>query len=166
VFAANGASMRARSAGTAILGMVVLLGAGSTAAGAPTDQRVTAVSAAATPGANSTPTLPITPGPGPGVTNGPIPRVPGRSTLRASQVIQLPSARRCVTRLRIGLAHPKSVHLRTLSVHVGRRHLKRSRVPSSLTIRVLPKGHFTLKVTVTTTASLVLTRSRRYDRCG
>jgi hypothetical protein len=141
--------------------------AGSTALGAAgAHRRVTAVAAVATQGANSTPTLPVTPGPGPGVTNGPVPHVPAPSTLRASQVIQLPSAARCVTRLRLGLAHPASLHVRSLSVQIGSRHISRRPVPRSLTIRLLPQGHFTLKVTVTTTRSIRLSRSRRYVRCG
>ncbi|HEU0317013.1 MAG TPA: hypothetical protein VFR49_06770 [Solirubrobacteraceae bacterium] len=134
--------------------------AGSSALGA------TAVSAVATTGPNSTPTIQVPPGPGPGVTNGPVPHVGGPSTVTAAQLIQLPGAGACVSRLRIGFAHPATVHLRTLGVNVGARHIVRRPVPGSLTIRQLPAGFFTLRVSVTTTASARFTRTRRYDRCG
>jgi hypothetical protein len=134
--------------------------AGSSALGA------SAVSAVAAPGSNGTPTVQVPPGPGPGVTNGPVPQVPSPSTVTAAQIVHLPASGRCVTSLRIGFTRPAGVHLRTLGVSVGSRHIIRRPVPASLTIRRLPAGFFTLRVSVTTTASARFTRTRRYHRCG
>jgi hypothetical protein len=94
--------------------------------------------------------------------------VPGITSkgLRATQVIVLPSAAHCVKQLRIRLTHPKSVHLRSLTIQIGHRLSKRKPVPSSVTIRGLAKGHFTVKVSVITTKSIHLSRSRRYLRCA
>jgi hypothetical protein len=148
--------------------LLALAGCGATASGAlATGHRATAVAAVASPGPNGTPTLPITGQPGPGVTNGPVPAVPtGGSTLRASEVIQLPSAAKCVTQVRIGFAHPRSVHLRSMRAHIGRRLIVRRPVPSSLTLHLLPQGRFKLKVSVSMTTRLVRTRSRTYTSCA
>ncbi len=129
----------------------------------PSALAATAVPAA---GSDGTPTVQVPPGPGPGVTNGPVPEVPVSSTVTAAEIIHLPASGRCVTSLRIGFTRPAGVHLRTLGVAVGSRHIIRRPVPASLTIRLLPAGLFTLRVSVTTTASARFTRTRRYDRCG
>jgi hypothetical protein len=153
--------------GRALVGLVLVAaigGASAAALAAPAGAGTGAATAAAVGG---TPTIPaITPAP-PGVVTGPVPQVPvtGRPSL-ADRVIALPSANRCVRRLRVGLVRPRGVHLRTLGVFVGRRHVIRRHVPKAITFHELPRGHFTLKVTVTTTASAKLTRSRRYDHCA
>lgn len=125
----------------------------------------TAVSAGAATAPNSTPTIQVPPGPGPGVTNGPVPHV-GGSTVTAAEIIHLPGAGACVASLRIGFTRPPGIHLRTLGLQVGTRHIVRRPVPASLTIRRLPPGFFTLRVSVTTTASARFTRTRRYHRCA
>ncbi|HEY5198530.1 MAG TPA: hypothetical protein VIJ51_16025 [Solirubrobacteraceae bacterium] len=147
----------------AIVVGALLAGVAGVASAAPTVGARTGAYAAATVG--GTPTIPvIAPNP-PGKTTGPVPHVPSAPLSLADQVIGLPSASRCVKSLRVGLARPKGVRLRSLSIAVGKRHVKRRPVPKSITFHELPKGHFTLAVTVTTTTGRHLSRSRRYARC-
>jgi hypothetical protein len=154
-----------RGRALAALVLTAAVGGGSAAAlAAPADGgKRTGVRAAA----GGTPTIPvITPAP-PGVVTGPVPQVPVTGTLSlADRVIGLPSANRCVRSLRVGLDRPRGVHLRTLGVFVGARHVIRHHVPKAITFHELPRGLFTLRVSVTTTTSRRLTRLRRYDHCS
>jgi hypothetical protein len=153
-----------RSLGGLLLGAAIVAAPGGALAQATAAGARTGAHAAA---AGGTPTIPvITPTP-PGVTTGPVPQVPvnGSASL-ADKVVKLPSAKACVKSLKVDLVRPRGVHLRTLGIFVGRRHVLRRHVPKSITFHELPKAHFTLKVSVTTTTSLRLTRSRRYDHCG
>jgi hypothetical protein len=163
-----GTSVAGRRLGR-VLGPLLLTAATSAGAGA-------AIAAAAAASqrvgiersTGGTPTIPAIPPAPPGVNTGPVPEVPVTPTAPtlAERVIGLPAATGCVKSLRVRLIRPKGVHLRSLSVFIGRRHVTRRHVPQTITFHELPNGHFTLKVTVTTTTDRKLTRSRRYDRCG
>jgi hypothetical protein len=157
---------RLRRAFAGLAFTAVIAAGGSGAALAETVGSTQALSVAL-PRVGGTPTIPvISPAP-PGVTTGPVPQVPVTTVQSlADKVIHLPAATACVTSLRVALVRPAGVHLRTLGVHVGRRHVVRHHVPKAITFHLLPKGLFTVKVSVTTTTSTRLTRSRRYDRCG
>ncbi|HEY5198531.1 MAG TPA: hypothetical protein VIJ51_16030 [Solirubrobacteraceae bacterium] len=179
---------RLRHAG-AVLGVSALIISAATAAAAQPAATVAAAHAAATVGG----TRPITviihePT---GVTTGPVPQVPtpttppagspttppsGTKTPRpkprpkpktptAAQVVGLQSAKPCISSLRVALARPDSVHLRALSIFIGGRHVTRTPPPKAITFHQLPKGDFTLRVTVTTTSGAHLTLARTYRPC-
>lgn len=140
---------------------------GASAVGAPTRPRASAaVSAIVAASADSTPPLVPGPGPGPGGNNGPIPQIVPNKTPLASDVIKLPSARRCVKRIRVGLARPGGLRLRSATIQRGGRRITRKPAPSAITVGVLPKGRFTVRVSVTTTTGKTLRRSRRYRSCA
>jgi hypothetical protein len=72
-----------------------------------------------------------------------------------------------VTHVRISFSLPAGVHLRTLSAQLGSRHIVRRPGPRSLTVNQLPKAHrFTVRVSVTTTTAVKLSRTIRLSRCG
>lgn len=127
--------------------------------GAPPSGPPSAVAVARQSG---TPTLPTTPPPPPPDTTGPVPTAP--PTVKAEDVIKLPSARRCVRSVRITLARPSGVELKGLTTRAGARVIVRRTTPRVLTIRVLPRKRFRLKVTVRANGRS-LTRTRFYQPC-
>jgi hypothetical protein len=158
-----GRDRRRKRAWGAVIGLVVpvvMVGAIAAPAESVGAVRASAVAAATVGG---TPTIPVAP---PGTTTGPVPHVPSGTLSLADRVIELPSALRCVKSIRVRFARPDGIRLHALKVLVGRRHVTRKSVPKSITLHSLPKGHFTLKVTVTRTHAKSLTRSRRYHSCG
>lgn len=168
---------------------LLALAAGSTALGAPDSGRHAVAVAHA--GSNSTPitviigpppppptttqttttTTPAPPPPPPappppGVTTGPVPAVTP-AKLHAKAVIHVTQTASCVTHVRFSFSLPAGVHLRSLSALVGARHIRRQPVPRSLIVGQLPHAHrFTVRVSVTTTTAIKLSRTVHLTRCG
>ncbi len=110
-----------------------------------------------------TPTLPNTPPPPPTGTTGPVPTVP--PTVHPSDIIKLSSAGRCVRSVRIRLARPSGVVLKGFATRAGARVIVRRNAPNLLTIRVLPRKRFRLKVVIRANGK-TLTRTRYYQPCA
>ncbi|HEX6390554.1 MAG TPA: hypothetical protein VFZ89_13935 [Solirubrobacteraceae bacterium] len=102
------------------------------------------------------------PPPPPATTTGPVPTVAGVVT--ATDIIKLPSSRRCVRRIRVVLARRSGIELKGLAIRAGARVIVRRSTPTVLTIRVLPRKRFRLKVTVRANGRS-LTRTRSYQPC-
>jgi hypothetical protein len=101
----------------------------------------------------------------------PVPPAPPAALpkLKAGNVVSLPAARRCVSRraFRIRVRTPKGARIATVRVKVGKRKAKtykgsRTRVD----LRGLPKGRFTVRVTVTLKDGRRATTTRRYRTCA
>jgi hypothetical protein len=95
--------------------------------------------------------------------------VPARP-LRARDVIRFPSTRRCVSRraFRIRLRHPGGIKLASARVTLNGKRLKvvrGRRLTSGIVLKGLPKGRFTVKITVTTSTGKQFTGKRRYHTC-
>lgn len=148
-----------------VLGLVAVV-IGSAAAnslGAPRGSgSVSAVAVAHA--AQATPTLSTGNQAPAGVTTGPIPHI-SPHTLRASQVITLPSARRCVTHVRVRFARPDGLRFRSVKTRLARRLITVSRNARSFNLTQLPKGAFDVRVRVITTTARQFVRSRRYRTC-
>jgi hypothetical protein len=96
---------------------------------------------------------------------------PAPPKLTVASVLTLPPARRCVSRraFRIRLRAPKGVTLQQATVLVnGRRArvVRGRRLTAPVDLRGLPKGRFTVKVTVTTTDGRRVSDTRRYRTCA
>jgi hypothetical protein len=174
----------------AALGVPALIVGGAVAsASQPSAATVVAAHVAATIG--GTPPITVIIHEPTGVTTGPVPQVPTPGTPApappppppsgtkpppkpkpkakrptATQVVKLPSASRCVSSLHVVLARPDGVHLHALSVQLGGGQVARTPAPSSITFHQLPKHHFTLRVTVTTSTGSHLSRTRQYRPCA
>ena len=90
---------------------------------------------------------------------------------KATAVILLPSAKQCVSRrnFRIRLKQPRGLTLKSATVSVdGKRVATRSgkRVTAPVDLRGLPKGRFTVKITVTLTDGRKVTSTRKYRTCA
>jgi hypothetical protein len=68
--------------------------------------------------------------------------------------------------VRIGLSLPSGVKLNSLVVTAGSRRIKRAKPRSSITLRVLPRGRFTIRVSVRTNGGQSLVRTRRFRPCA
>jgi hypothetical protein len=87
-----------------------------------------------------------------------------------AQVVVLPSARKCVSRrrFRIRLRTPRGEAVVKATVLVNGRRVKvvrGSRLRAPVDLRGLPKGRFTVKITLTTASGRTVTGSRRYRTC-
>jgi uncharacterized repeat protein (TIGR01451 family) len=90
--------------------------------------------------------------------------------LVAADVIKLPSTKRCVSRrrFRIRLVQPKGVKLVSAVVQVNGKRVKvvrGRRLTAPVDLRGLPKGRFTVKITVKTSDGRTLKSARRYRTC-
>lgn len=112
---------------------------------------------------------PPAPAPGPAVpTPTPAPEAV-LPALKPGGVVGLPTTRRCVSRraFRITVRAPKGARIATVRVKVGSRAartFKGSR--SRVNLRGLPKGRFTVRVTVTMKDGRRTTVTRRYRTCA
>ncbi len=118
--------------------------------------------------ATVTVTSPAQSGPQPPPTSPPGKAVPAAIT--ASQLIRLPSTKACVSRrnFKVRLRAPGGVTIASAAVFVNGKRVdvikgKRLRAPVSLI--GLPKGRFTVKITVTTATGRKVTGTRRYRTC-
>lgn len=128
-----------------------------------------AISAGSTPPVAAPPTAPA-PTPAPPAP-APVKPIAAVSLPKASSVILLPSARTCVSRrnFRIRLKQPKGLKIKSAVVALnGKRVATRSgkRVTAPVDLRGLPKGRFTVKITVTLTDGRKLSSTRRYKTCA
>ena len=90
--------------------------------------------------------------------------------LKATEVIRLPSARRCASRrrFRIRLRRPRGVVLVSARIEVNGKRvavLKGARLRSTVDLRGLPKGRFVVRIAVRTATGQILTGARRYRTC-
>jgi hypothetical protein len=95
---------------------------------------------------------------------------PHSAVLSIGKLVVLPSARRCVTRRRfsIRLRVPKGSPVVSARVVVDGHSVgvrKGRRLRSTFTLRSLPKGHFSVKITITLTGGKTLAEARRYRTC-
>ena len=118
------------------------------------------------------PAEPQQPPPGGGSPPGqpPSTRPPGVTGPTFGQVVRLPSARRCVRRRRltVGIRNPRGDGVAAATVKVNRRTVLRvrgRRVTSRLVLRRLPRGRFTVTVTVRMESGRTLSGKRRYRGC-
>jgi hypothetical protein len=93
------------------------------------------------------------------------------SKLKPSQVIKLPSTKKCRSRrsFRIRLVVPKGVIIATASVRVNGKRVKvvrKRRLTSYVNLVGLPKGRYSVKIVVVTEAGKILTTTRRYRTCA
>src|SRR4030095_14362554 len=109
------------------------------------------------------------PSPSPSSASGPTPSTPAVK-VTAADVIKLPGVRRCVSRRRfpIRLVQPGGVTLVSATVQVNGKRvkvLKGKRLTARVDLRGLPKGRFTVKITVKTSDGWTLKSTRRYRTC-
>lgn len=138
------------------------------------DCRVTATnSAGGTPQLSSnsvTPTAaPVAPAP-PAATPSSKPATTEPARITAAQVITLPSAKACVSRrsFRIRLRAPSGVTIASAAVFVNGKRVdvvRGRRLTAPVNLKGLPKGRFSVKITVTTTSGRQVTDTRRYRTC-
>ncbi len=88
-----------------------------------------------------------------------------------TSVVKLPSARRCLSRrsFRIRLRAPKGVKLRSVTVTVSGHKVKTvkgKRLRAPVDLRGLPKGRYTVRITVRLGNGTVLRGSRTYRTCA
>ena len=120
-----------------------------------------------------TPTaVPVTPPP-PAATAPPkaTPASTEPATIKASQVITLPSTKACVSRrsFRIRLRAPSGVTIASAAVFVNGKRVdvvKGKRLSAPVDLKGLPKGRFSVKITVTTATGRKVTDTRRYRTCA
>ncbi len=123
---------------------------------------------APTPAPTPTPTPDLAPAPV--VTGTPVIPPVQPDALKAGDLVVLPAAGACVSRrsLRIRLRAPKGVTLQRATVLVNGRR-SRSVTGRALTapvdLRGLPKGRFTVKITVITTTGVKVNVTRAYRAC-
>jgi hypothetical protein len=124
-----------------------------------------AVSAAGVPGGTPPPSDP------PPAVASPAP-APGASPLpEGSDVVALPSAKRCASkrRFRIRIRRVVGVTFTSAAVFVNGRRVKvvkGDRLTAPIDLRGLPKGRFVAKIVVTTSDGRTLSHSRRYRTCS
>ncbi|MDX6706502.1 MAG: hypothetical protein QOI48_2348 [Solirubrobacteraceae bacterium] len=94
-----------------------------------------------------------------------------RSPATFADTVILPSDRRCRSRrtLRIQLRQPRGDAVVAAEVRVNRKlvaSVPRRRIGLPITLRGLPKGRYTVQITLQTATKLTIRGSRRYRRCG
>ena len=119
------------------------------------------------PPATTTTTTPPPTTPPTTTTTPPPPKLPGL----AAAVTGLPSSKRCVSRrsFKIRLRNPAQTTIARASVKVnGKQVATRSgaRVTAPVNLKGLPKGRYTVKITVTLTDGRTITGTRRYRTCA
>jgi hypothetical protein len=99
----------------------------------------------------------------------PVPVKPAR--LVAADVIKLPASKACVSRrsFRIRLVQPKGTTIARVIVKVNGKRVKTvkgKRVTARVDLRGLPKGRFSVVITVSTADGRTLKSTRRYRTCA
>lgn len=111
------------------------------------------------------------------VESGHVAALPGTTTVRAGvesfrEAVSLPSNKQCLSRraFRIHLKDPKYDPLKEVVVTLGHRRLTvkrhRSVFASTIDLKGLPSGKFTVKINVTTVLGHHLSGSRTYHTCA
>ncbi len=96
---------------------------------------------------------------------------PPRVPLKAKSIFVLPGAKACVSRrrFRIRLRVPKGVTASSATVRVNGKKVsvvKGKRLTAPIDLRGLPKGRFTVKISLKTTDGRSVSSSRRYRTCA
>ena len=99
------------------------------------------------------------------------PKAAARPAVKASDIIAFPSARACVSRraFHIRIRKVKGVTIASATVSVNGKRvnvIKGRRLTAGVDLRGLPRGQFTVKIALKTTAGTTLTGSRRYRTCA
>lgn len=109
----------------------------------------------------------------PAVVTPPAPVVPPRPlpALKTSQVLSLPSARRCVSRrsFRIRLRTPRGASITRVVVRVNNKRVRTvrgRRITAPVSLRGLPRGRFTVSIEIATADGRKVTAKRRYRTCA
>lgn len=94
-----------------------------------------------------------------------------RSRVTFANTVILPSSRRCRSRrtLRIRLRQPRADAIVSARVSVDARRsmtLSRSEVDRPIDLRRLPKGRYTVRITLRTATKKTIRGARRYRTCG
>jgi hypothetical protein len=99
----------------------------------------------------------------------PGPPPPKAATLRAGDIVRLPSARHCrrsrTMRLRVLPSADGKVSAVTVTVGKRRRRVTGTKLASPIVIRHLPRGAYTVRVVVTLANGTRLLEHRRYRTC-
>ena len=120
----------------------------------------------------SAPPAPPAPTPTPTPAPAPAPPAPHRASLpKLASFVTLPSAKRCVSRrhFKIHIRQPRAVKIVKATVVLNSKKVATrtgKRVTSVIDLRSLPKGTFTVKITVTTADKRTITGTRRYRTCA
>ena len=119
-------------------------------------------------GAAGTPTPTPTPAPVPAP---PAPPAHRPALPKLTSFVTLPSAKRCVSRrhFAIHIRQPKGVKIVKATVALNKKRVATrtgKRVTSVIDLRSLPKGTFTVKITVTTADKRTITGTRTYHTCS
>jgi hypothetical protein len=116
---------------------------------------------------------PAPPAPTPTPTPSPAPTLaPKRAALpKFTSVVTLPSAKRCVSRRHflIHIRQPKGVKIVKATVVLNKKKVATrtgKRVTSVIDLRSLPKGRFTVKITLTTADKRTISGKRTYHTCA
>ena len=94
-----------------------------------------------------------------------------KTTEQVATVLGLPSAKQCLSRrlFKIRVRQPAGVKVRSAAVLVGGKKVKTTKVAgrfnATVDLRGLPKGSFTVKITITTTNGRKIVGQRRYKTC-
>jgi hypothetical protein len=102
----------------------------------------------------------------------PAPPAPHRTPLpKLTSFVTLPSAKRCVSRrhFKIHIRQPKGLKIVKATVALNKKRVATrtgKRVTSVIDLRSLPKGTFTVKITVTTADKRTITGTRSYHTCA
>jgi hypothetical protein len=99
------------------------------------------------------------------------PSVPGTSVPGTGGIVTAPSNMKCVSRrdFPIHVQQIKDLTYRTVTVYVNGRQVavvKKGRFMAQVDLRGLPKGRYTVKITVMTTTGRRLTGTRAYHTCA
>ncbi|MCU0314596.1 MAG: choice-of-anchor L domain-containing protein [Solirubrobacteraceae bacterium] len=108
-----------------------------------------------------------------GVTTGPAPVQPGGlpPAFGPNGVISVPSNKKCVSRrkFRIRIRKRKNLKYETAIVFVNKKRVrvvKGRRLTAPVDLRGLPKGRFTVQITVITTTGAIISGKRTYRTCA
>ena len=107
------------------------------------------------------------------MTTGPPPFVPGAvpPAFGPNGAISIPSNKKCVSRrkFRIRIRKRKGVAYETAIVFLNKKRVrvvKGKRMTAPIDLRGLPKGRFTVQITVITTTGAIISGTRRYRTCA
>ena len=86
--------------------------------------------------------------------------------LVAARVIKLPKACRSRRRFRIALAVPSQARVASVGVTVNGKRARSTRKRARIDLRGLPKGRFTVRITIRLVDGRTVTTKRTYRTCA
>ena len=114
---------------------------------------------------------PVVVAPPPAVPRTPTPTTPAGPSAPQTATLGLPAGKKCASRrkFRITIKAPRGEKAQTVVVMVNNKRvksLKGKKTTAPVDLRGLPKGQFTVKVTMTTASGKSLVQTRRYKTCA